>query len=104
MKKQTKEDLAVDVRLLDQAVDELKSEDSRIRKEFAVAFKWHKKKDYFGNSSATEEVRTPSWEEIFVEVGKLLNVSKEERITSDIESLRFDLQTLVKQVYKEQNG
>lgn len=46
----------------------LKSEEE-IKKEFAKAFEWYKK-DFYSN---TNDVRNPSWEEIFIKIGNLLS-------------------------------
>lgn len=50
-------------------IQNLKDKDLRIRKEFAKAFKW------FESSNAYHEERdplSPTWEEIFTQLGKLL--------------------------------
>jgi len=46
--------------------------DIRRRKEFAKAFKWTKNIQYLGMSHIEHEPQLPSWEEIFVQTGKLL--------------------------------
>ena len=46
-------------------------ENKRIRKEFAKVFNWIEPYDPYRSSSYTEFI-LPSWEKIFVEVGKLL--------------------------------
>lgn len=51
------------------------SKDEYLRTEFARAFGWFKRKgqyDYYNE----ENPRTPSWEEIFIEVGRMLNRSQ----------------------------
>jgi len=72
------------------------SKDQYLRKEFARAFGWFKKKDYY-DSTRESEPRTPTWEEIFIEVGRLLaqrdfrdfegNISEIECALADIKKL-----------------
>lgn len=59
------------------------TDDTKKRKEFAKAFNWYKKK---GQYDYTEEILTPSWEEIFVEVGKLLAKENYLKFKADLES------------------
>lgn len=68
--KQKKEDLLIELAKISQSHEELVSGDERKRKEFAKAFDWKKFSNY-SYSTSTDYV-IPSWEEIFVEVGKLL--------------------------------
>lgn len=49
--------------------------DKRIRREFAKAFGWYKKEPknskFGGYESTNKELQTPSWEQIFIKIGKL---------------------------------
>ena len=47
--------------------------DERIRKEFAKAFSWYTQINDYGYSLGKRELRLPTWEEIFVELGKKLS-------------------------------
>lgn len=49
----------------------LEDKDQNTRKEFAKAFSWYKRSGMYGSSS--NELRTPSWAEVFVELGKYLD-------------------------------
>jgi hypothetical protein len=51
------------------------SKDEYIRKEFAKAFGWWIDRDvmYARYDNSDRKPRTPTWEEIFIEVGRLLN-------------------------------
>ena len=55
-------------------------EDLEIRKEFAKAFNWYKGESIYGYSSKERVFKEPTWSEIFVELGKLLERSKIEKI------------------------
>lgn len=46
--------------------------DEHRRKEFAKAFNWIKNTQYVGMSHIEKEPQLPSWEQIFVHIGKLL--------------------------------
>ncbi len=69
MTKETKEDLIVELAKIRQSHSEWVSGDERRRKEFAKAFGWYQEKQRY---DYTQEIRMPSWEEIFTKVGKLL--------------------------------
>ena len=49
--------------------------DLLIRKEFAKAFNWYVQESAYGYSSRESRVKEPTWVEIFVELGKLLQKS-----------------------------
>jgi len=68
-KKQTKEQLLVEIIKLRNSHADWVSGDERRRKEFAKVFNWYQKQGVYGYQS---ELRMPSWEEIFTEIGKLL--------------------------------
>lgn len=59
----------------------LHDRDERIRREFAKAFNWQEKNGYY-----SEEIgyAKPTWEEIFIEIGKLLSVYELDNIRKDI--------------------
>ena len=58
--------------------EQMKKNENNIRTEFAKAFGWIKFRTY----GKSDEWRTPSWEEIFTQVGKLL-ADKHELRTDD---------------------
>jgi len=61
----------------------LSEKDENVREEFAKAFDWYKK-DY---SYSEETVKTPSWEEIFVKIGALLNAEGKLRTKQILEGI-----------------
>lgn len=69
----TKEQLAIELAQTKQARDLLATSDERRRKEFAKAFNWVKNARYdtFG-IHIEKEPQLPSWEQIFVQLGRLL--------------------------------
>ena len=66
--KQTNEQLIAEAAKLRQSHENWVAGDERKRKEFAKAFNWWKT-DYYDKS---KEPQIPTWEQIFIEVGKLL--------------------------------
>lgn len=68
--KQTKEQFIEQVAELKHDNERLLLSDQLIRKEFAKAFSWYKSQGQFSYSD--RELRLPTWEEIFVELGKVL--------------------------------
>lgn len=75
------------------------SKDEHIRTEFARAFGWYKS---YGNYSGYGEStpRLPTWEEIFIETGRLLNRSQILSDTQHIKSLETRFQSLEEVVRK----
>ncbi len=65
----TKEQLVIELAKLRDSHAGWVTGDERRRKEFAKAFGWTKPWELY---PADNEVSTPSWEQIFVQVGKLL--------------------------------
>lgn len=90
--KQTKEQLIAEVSKLRQSHEGWVAGDERKRKEFAKAFNWYKIKRNFGFDE--REIKTPSWAEIFVELGKVLAARNFMDCTGDIESIRNGLKDL----------
>ena len=66
----TKEVISAELALSQDKVTRLKESDEYRRKEIAKAFGWYKKRGQYDYSDT--EPRLPSWEEIFVELGRLL--------------------------------
>jgi len=49
---------------------EPQDKDEQLRQEFAKAFGWYKRKEQYSYDSELKPL-TPSWEQIFVEIGRL---------------------------------
>jgi len=64
---QTKEQLIKELAIQEARTNRQETADIFLRQEFAKAFAWHQNSPY-----KSDGVRTPSWEEIFVKVGRLL--------------------------------
>ena len=73
----------------------LKSEEE-IKKEFAKGFGWYKK-DFYSN---TNDVRNPSWEEIFIKIGNLLSKEKYVEYSSEIYTLNEEIGRIIKDIEK----
>ena len=67
-------------------------ENKEIRQECARAFDWTDIESGYGYSSSTRKVKTPTWAEIFVEIGRLLAESKIANSNSDILNIIRDIQ------------
>ena len=96
MKKEiiTKESLIVDIAKLRQSHEGWVSGDERRRKEFAKAFNWYYAKAYNND----KEPCVPSWEQIFVEIGKLLNASKFIDFENNVSELKHKFEDLEKKI------
>ena len=69
----TKEQLVVKLAEVRQSYADWVATDERRRKEFAKAFNWVKNARYDSHNDHVEkEPQLPSWEQIFVQIGKLL--------------------------------
>jgi len=85
----TKEELIKENAELSDRVDKLIDNDEIRRIEFARAFNWTKQEASYAYQSI--EYKKPTWAEIFVQLGRLLE-------THDSESLRVDFENLAKEV------
>lgn len=88
---QENEDLLQRVFKAESARDLQVDKDVRIRKEFSKAFNWKKQKSSY---SFEEESYLPSWEEIFVEIGKLL----EQKGTNTCKELINDIHSRIDRI------
>lgn len=68
----TKEQLTAELIKLRDSHANWVAADERRRKEFAKAFNWIKNIQRIGYSHIEQEPQLPSWEQIFVQLGKLL--------------------------------
>lgn len=78
-------------------LDHAKGNDERIRKEFAKAFHWYKKQNQYDYSS---DYRTPTWEEIFTEVGKILAARTFMDFQEKVYGLESGLEKITQRLYK----
>lgn len=70
--KKTKEELIVELAKANEKIQHLGFRDELIRKEFAKAFGWLERKGFMMINGQDSEPKKVSWEQIFVEIGKLL--------------------------------
>lgn len=99
--KQTKESLLVANTKLDQANEYLTAEDIRLRKEFARAFGWNKAKKLYDYGES--ELYQPTWIEIFVELGKLLNARNFTDFEGNVSEIECRLENVVSAIKKDIN-
>lgn len=97
--KETKENLIVEIAKLRQSHGEWVSGDERRRKEFAKAFSWWKRITAYDYGD--RDPLLPSWEQIFVEVGKLLAARNFYDFEGNVSELECKLEDLEKKIRNE---
>ena len=97
--KQTKEEIIIELTKLRQSHADWVSGDERKRKEFAKAFDWYD--NYKGYGSDNRAIRLSSWEEIFVQVGKLLSTKNFYDFEGNLSELECKLENLENKIKKE---
>ena len=97
--KQTKEQLLVELTKVRQSHEDWVSGDLSRRKEFARAFGWNKPKRQFDYGNA--ELYEPSWEEIFIELGKLLSARNFMDFEGNISELECKIENLERTIRSE---
>ena len=91
----TKEELIKENAKFEQANKEWSESDLRRRLEFAKAFGFFKKVNFYTN---TDEYRTPTWPEIFVEIGKLSTARSFMEFEGKISRLESKLEEVIKKI------
>ena|SRR3990167_5897699 len=100
-KQQTRDQLLIELTRIRQSHEGLVDGDERRRKEFARAFSWRKPQEMY--SPRENEPFIPSWEQIFVEIGKLLALRDFRNLGEDVSKLEFKLRDLEKRLLKNVN-
>lgn len=90
-KQPTREELVVALAKLRDSHAEWVAGDERRRKEFAQAFSWFKKR---GQYDYSDELKTPTWPEIYVQLGRLLAGQKSLEYITEQESLKLQVREL----------
>lgn len=93
--KQTKEQLLIELEIVKKNNSEWKEFSNNIRKEFARAFSWNTGFG-FGNTPTI-----PSWEEIFVEIGRLLAIRDYQNLKDMLKSREDELFYIKQKIEKE---
>jgi len=104
----TKEQLIKELGEITSKNEHLKNNDQYIREEFAKAFRWgspRKSGMYeFGRNSVEEwDWKTPNWEQIFVEIGKLKSLMDYRDFDGNVSELECKLEDLEKRLLKNVN-
>lgn len=97
----TKESLISEIGKLEVQLKERVDYGERVRKEFAKAFNWYKAGGLYGNGD--RESIIPSWEMIFVELGKLLSARNFTDLKGNISELEVKLEDLERRLLKNVN-
>ena len=91
----TKEELIIENTKLEQELKTAQEGELGLRKEFAKAFNWYKRKEQYETEAELEE---PSWSEIFVEIGKLLSIQKYKNINDKVEAMDSNIIVLFEDI------
>lgn len=74
--------------------------EEHIKKEFARAFGWFEKRGQYDNYSDPKP-RVPTWEEVFVELGKLLRSKDYNMLDQRIDLIHGELESMKPIVFSE---
>lgn len=97
--KKSKTELVSEVAVLESKMQTLRDKDERLRIEFSKAFSWKEPQDMY--SVRSHEPRTPTWEEVFVEVGKLLAARTFYDLEGNVSELECKIEDLEKRIRSE---
>lgn len=93
-----KEELQIEMGKLERRNQDLVNEDKRLREQFAKAFSKFEWKNEFGYTRQTKEYEDFSWEQIFVEVGKLVSARTFYDMDGNLSELECKLEQLEKKL------
>jgi hypothetical protein len=85
---------------LSKKAEDLAAQDTIIRTEFARAFAWYEKTLYHTD---TPKPRLPSWQEVFIEVGKLMAARTFYDFDGNIAELEYKAEELARKLDKLTN-
>ncbi len=94
--KQTNEQLLIELTKIKESHAGWVEGDERRRKEFAKAFNWYKQRNQYDYGEM--EVRISSWEQIFIEIGKLLSAKNFMDYEGNISELDCRLEELERKI------
>lgn len=95
-KKINKEDLLIEMEILKKKHELCSDRDLERRKEFARAFGWNKKRGQYDYGDV--ELYEPTWVEVFVELGKLLNAKNFNDFSGNVSELEVMVDNLQKEI------
>jgi hypothetical protein len=84
----TKEELIRENTQLISSVNLSRAKSTKIRNELAKAFGWNEDNLY------RKSIEEPSWEEIFIEIGRLLESRNQQNNQKELEALRTEIDNL----------
>ena len=94
----TKEELLKQVGELETKISLSKLREEKIKVEFAKAFDWYENKMYDG-----KEYKKPTWEEIFVKIGKLLADTNTYHLEKQVARLEEEREEYIREKQLELN-
>ncbi len=96
---ETREQLLIKLSAVEALTSGLNAEDLRIRKEFAKAFGWFESTG-FRDSISSPNAKSPTWSQIFIELGKLLANKDFREFEEEARQIQRNLFNLNEQVTK----
>jgi len=93
----TKEQLQNRVGKLEVALEDRNKYIKRVRQEFAKAFGWGEKNLY----DREWQAETPSWEQIFIKVGRLLSKQDYAKYENQVQNIEFNLRDIFDRLDKK---
>lgn len=100
-KNKTKEQLEKEINSLQMRDDFHLSRDKKRREEFAIAFCWNEREIPFVGDP---DPITPSWEQIFIKTGKLLEIEERAKDKKEHMAMREEIKRLENKLRKGQRG
>ena len=95
----TKEELTKELAVEKERRSQLEQVDKARRDEFAKAFHWFKRRSQY---TIDEELRNPTWTEVFIELGKLLAAKTFYNLEGNVSELECAIEDMKKQ-FNEKN-
>lgn len=83
-------------------LEKMKNDEERLRKEFAIAFSWESAsrnfnasaRDMLGINRREEASPAPSWSQIFVHIGRLLQQDDYSKMKESVETIRQGIEDI----------
>lgn len=89
----TKEELIIENARLQSELGSAEMNDTRLRREFAKAFKWFNPKGVYDSHGETDPI-TPTWEQVFIKVGGLIERDSKFQMAANYERVEKIVQSL----------
>ncbi len=98
--KQSKEQLVIELAKIRESHEGWVAGDESHRREFAKAFAWYKKSAQFDYGE--RDIRTPTWPEIYVELGKILACRDFRNLEGKVSDLEMMIRNIEQKITPEE--